>query len=126
MVVMEAHVDQIFWQMVRKELRGHPKLQKWLEFIENYYEVPQHEFLERIKKRHWAQMQAWTDDRRHQSFLQEVYRAWHAAQEAIQQDHPDLPRWRQIAEAERLYEEEQDQRFYDDMMMSEVLESLGQ
>ena len=51
--VMDEHVDQMFWQMVRMELRKPgSKLQKWLEFIENYYEVPQHEFLERIKKRH--------------------------------------------------------------------------
>jgi len=125
--IMDEHVDQMFWQMVRMELRKPgSKLQKWLEFIESYYEVPQHEFLDRIKKRHWALMQVWTDDRDHRSFLQEVYRAWHAAQEAIAPEDPRLARIRWLAEEERRYADEQDTRYYDDLMMAEVLEELGQ
>jgi len=83
MQVMDAHVDQIFWQMVRMEMRKNEKFVQQLEFISNYYEVPQHEFLERIKKRYWAQMQLMTDDRKHLQFLKEVFRAWSAAKEAI-------------------------------------------
>jgi len=87
MVVMDAHVDQMFWQMVRHEMRTNPKFVKQMEFIESFYELPQHEFLERIKKRHWAQMQLWTDDRSHHHFLAEIWRAYHAAQMQIE-PHP--------------------------------------
>jgi len=85
---MEAHVDQMFWQMVREELRSHKDINMWLEFIANFYEVPQHEFLERIKNRHWAQMQVWTDDRRHLAFLTEVMRAFRAAKQQIDDVDP--------------------------------------
>lgn len=88
MVVMDAHVDQIFWQMVRHEIRTNPQFVQHLEFISNFYEVPQHEFLERLKKRHWAQMQVWTDDRHHLKFRTEVFRAWRAAKEQIWDDDP--------------------------------------
>lgn len=87
MVVMDAHVDQMFWQMVRDEMRKNPRFVKQMEFIESFYELPQHEFLERIKKRYWAQMQLWTDDRSHQKFLTEVWRAYHAAQMQLE-SHP--------------------------------------
>jgi len=88
LVVMDAHVDQMFWQMVRHELRSNPQVTQWLEFIESYYEMPQHEFLERIKKRYWAQMQKWTDDRRHQAFLTELMRAYRAAKAEIDDVDP--------------------------------------
>jgi len=75
MLVMDAHVDQIFWQMVRHEMRTNRKFVSQMEFIANFYELPQHEFLERIKKRYWAQMQLMTDDRSHRQFLTEIFRA---------------------------------------------------
>lgn len=87
--IMDAHVDQMFWQMVRMELRkAGSKLQDWLEFIESFYEIPQEEFLIRIKNRYWAQMQVMTEDRNHWKFLQEVYRAWHGAKQQIYDDDP--------------------------------------
>lgn len=85
---VDAHVDQMFWQMVRHELRTNPEFQSRLEFISDHYKVPQHEFLERIKKRHWAQMQVWTDDRQHRAFLTEVFRAWRAAKVAAREADP--------------------------------------
>lgn len=124
MQAMEAHVDQIFWQMVRMELRSNPKLQKQLEFIESYYEVPQHEFLERIKNRYWAMMQPMTNDRRHQKFLQEVFRAWHAARLQVEDESPMMERFRQLADQDRQNEEELARRFADDVEMIETLESL--
>jgi len=88
MLVMDAHVDQIFWQMVRHELRSNPTFKMQLEFIENFYELPQHEFLLRIKTRFWALMQQWTDDRRHMAFRTEVMRAYKAAKEQIEDVDP--------------------------------------
>jgi len=66
--IMDEHVDQMFWQMVRHQLRTNPTFNMQLEFIESFYELPQHEFLNRIKSRYWAQMQKWTDDRQHSAF----------------------------------------------------------
>jgi len=88
MLVMDAHVDQMFWQMVRHELRSNPTFKMQLEFIENFYELPQHEFLLRIKTRYWALMQQWTDDRRHLAFRTEVMRAYKAAKEQIEDVDP--------------------------------------
>lgn len=90
MQVMDAHVDQIFWQMVRMELRSNPKFEQWLQFIESFYEMPQHEFLERIKKRFWAQMQPMTQDGKHRVFVNEVFRAYRAAKEQIEDVDPAL------------------------------------
>jgi len=81
--IMDEHVDQMFWQMVRHQLRTNPTFNVQLQFIESFYEVPQHEWLTRIKNRFWAQMQLWTDDRRHTKFLTEVFRAYRAAKEQI-------------------------------------------
>jgi len=81
--IMDEHVDQMFWQMVRHQLRTNPTLNMQLQFIESFYEVPQHEWLNRVKTRYWAQMQKWTDDRRHMNFLTEVLRAFRAAKEQI-------------------------------------------
>lgn len=88
MLVMDAHVDQIFWQMVRHELRSNPTFNMQLQFIESFYELPQHEFLLRIKSRFWALMQQWTDDRRHLAFRTEVMRAYKAAKEQIEDVDP--------------------------------------
>jgi len=88
MLVMDAHVDQMFWQMVRHELRSNPTFKMQLEFIENFYELPQHEFLLRIKTRFWALMQQWTDDRRHLAFRTEVMRAYKAAKDQIEDVDP--------------------------------------
>lgn len=133
MTVMDAHVDQIFWQMVRMELRSNKNLQKQLEFIEAFYEVPQHEFLERIKKRYWAQMQLWTDDRRHQKFLMEVFRAWRAAKEQIYDDDPatDVARQRQRDAqqfADRSWAERLNAAWSEpsDLEMAQWLQELGQ
>jgi len=133
MMVMDAHVDQIFWQMVRMELRSNPQLQTWLEFIENFYEVPQHEFLERIKKRYWAQMQLMTDDRRHTKFVHEVFRAWRAAKEQIYDDDPasdvrrqieaDAVHFAQRSHADRLADQWAD---ISDLEMIQILQQLGQ
>jgi len=81
--IMDEHVDQMFWQMVRHQLRTNPTFNMQLQFIESFYELPQHEFLHRIKTRYWAQMQKWTDDRQHQAFRTEVFRAYRAAKEQI-------------------------------------------
>ena len=86
--IMDEHVDQMFWQMVRHQLRTSPTFNMHLQFIESFYEVPQHEFLNRIKMRYWAQMQKWTDDRRHQAFQTEVFRAYRAAKEQIEDVDP--------------------------------------
>lgn len=88
MQVMDAHVDQIFWQMVRHEMRTNPTFRMQMEFIENFYELPQHEFLLRIKTRFWALMQQWTDDSRHIAFRTEVMRAYKAAKEQIEDVDP--------------------------------------
>jgi len=102
MQIMDAHVDQMFWQMVRHEARTNPTYNRQMEFIENFYELPQHEFLLRIKSRFWALMQQWTDDKKHRQFLQEIYRAWHAAQ--MQLEEPQyLARARQDAASESAY-----------------------
>jgi len=121
--VMDAHVDQMFWQMVRHEMRTNPKFVSQMEFIENFYEVPQHEFLERIKMRYWAQMQVLTDDRQHRRFLNEVFRAWHAAREQIEPE-PLYERAQRDAAAEMMFQDAEDQRYYDDQEMIETLESL--
>jgi len=73
--IMDEHVDQMFWQMVRHQLRTNPTFNMQLQFIESFYELPQHEFLHRIKTRYWAQMQKWTDDRQHQAFRTEVFQS---------------------------------------------------
>jgi len=88
MQVMDAHVDQMFWQMVRHELRTNPTFNMQMQFIEQFYELPQHEFLLRIKTRFWALMQQWTDDRRHMAFRTEVMRAYKAAKEQIEDVDP--------------------------------------
>jgi len=88
MQIMDAHVDQMFWQMVRHELRTNPTFDMQLQFIERFYELPQHEFLLRIKTRFWALMQQWTDDRRHMAFRTEVMRAYKAAKEQIEDVDP--------------------------------------
>lgn len=102
MQIMDAHVDQMFWQMVRHEMRTNPRFVKQMEFIASFYEMPQHEFLEKLKKRHWAQMQMMTDDRQHSAFLMEVWRAWHAAQLQIE-PHPYQARAEKHAASERAY-----------------------
>lgn len=112
MAIMDKHVDQMFWQMVRQELRENLRFVKQMEFIEAFYEMPQHEFLDRIKKRHWAQMQRWTDDRHHRDFLMEIWRAWHAAQ---LQTEPD---WRMEA-AERHAQQERAYRSSADALREE-------
>jgi len=76
--IMDQHVDQMFWQMVRHELRVNAQFANEMQDIQRLYNQPQHEFLERIKNRFWAKMQEWTDDRNHVQFLKEIYRAWHA------------------------------------------------
>lgn len=133
MAVMEAHVDQIFWQMVRMELRSNKDFPKWLEFIENFYEVPQHEFLERIKKRYWAQMQRMTDDHRHTKFLHEVFRAWRAAKEQIYDVDPAFDVRRQLeADAQQFAQRSWADRVADqwadisDLEMVQMLQQLAQ
>jgi len=107
LLVMDAHVDQMFWQMVRHEMRTNPTFNQQMQFIEGFYELPQHEFLERIKNRFWALMQQWTDDKKHRQFLQEIYRAWHAAQ--MQLEEPQhLGRARRDAAAEQAYRQSAD------------------
>jgi len=86
--VMDQHVDQMFWQMVRHQLRTNPTFNMQLQFIESFYELPQHEFLNRIKTRYWAQMQKWTDDRQHQAFRTEVFRAYRSAKQQIEDVDP--------------------------------------
>jgi len=105
--VMDEHVDQIFWQMVRHEMRTNATFNQQMQLIEGYYELPQHEFLERIKNRFWALMQQMTDDKKHRLFLQEIYRAWHAAMEAIS-PHPFEERAQRDARAERQYRQSAD------------------
>jgi len=83
--VMDDHVMQMFWQMVRHEMRTNPKYNQQMQFIASFYELPEHEFLIRLARRFWAQMQRMTDDKTHGTFLQEIYRAWHAAQMQIVQ-----------------------------------------
>lgn len=136
--VMDAHVDQMFWQMVRMELRKPGgMLAGWLEFIENFYEIPQEEFLNRIKNRYWAQMQVMTDDRNHRKFLQEVYRAWHGAKQQIYDDDPvhderrriqqqlqaDAERAAAMSHADRLAEAWRDPS---DLEMAQWLRELGE
>ena len=134
---MDAHVDQMFWQMVRHEMRTNPNFVSQMEFIESFYEVPQYEFLERIKKRYWAQMQKWTDDRRHQGFLNEVFRAWRAAKAEIYDVDPahDAERHRQRLlqeDAERFaarsWTERLQQQWHDpsDLEMAQWLRELGE
>lgn len=88
MRVMDEHVAQMFWQMVREEQRTNPKFDSQMQFIASFYEMPQHEFLERLMARHWAQMQPMTDDRSHRVFLLEVFRAWRAAKDQIEDVDP--------------------------------------
>jgi len=135
MVVMDAHVDQMFWQMVRHEMRTNKDFVRKLEFIEGFYEVPQHEFLERIKKRYWAQMQPMTDDPKHLRFLTEIHRAYAAAKEQIadvdpatderraQQAFVDREVARQMAREAR-DAAQSDREYYEQMAMEETLESL--
>jgi len=131
--IMDAHVDQMFWQMVRHQMRTNKKFQSQLEFISNFYEVPQHEFLERIKKRHWAQMQVWTDDRLHLGFLTEVLRAYRAAKDQIADVDPandvrrqlerDAQQFAQRAWAERLATNWNEPT---DVEMAQWLQELGE
>jgi len=94
--IMDQHVDQMFWQMVRHELRVNPQFANEMQDIQRLYNEPQHEFLERIKNRFWAKMQQWTDDRNHVQFLKEIYRAWHAGMLS-----PQLPRDEDLDHVER-------------------------
>jgi hypothetical protein len=94
LAIMDRHVEQMFWQMVRYEYRTNPRFVTQMRFISSFYEQPEHEFLERIKKRYWAQMQNLTDDRSHRQFLLEIWRAWHAGQLQTEIDPIDLKRTR--------------------------------
>jgi len=81
--IMEDHVDQIFDQMVRHEYATNPTFVRNMQFIEVHYRKDAGAFLNAIKNRFWAQMQKWTDDKKHKAFLTEIYRAWHAGQVQI-------------------------------------------
>jgi len=84
--IMEQHVDQMFDQMVRHEYATNATFRRNMQFITGFYEKTAAQFLDAIKNRYWAQMQVWTDDKKHTAFLQEVYRAWHAGQVQITAD----------------------------------------
>lgn len=80
---MDQHVDQMFWQMVRKLYRDNPGWARMLEFIENFYEVPQHEMLERIKRQYWSFMQVWSDDRQHTGLWQKIHELYQSARDQL-------------------------------------------
>jgi len=62
---MDAHVSQMFFQMVRKLLRLSPHFGYMLEIIERVSGRSQEQTLEHIRKQLWAKMQQIDDDSSH-------------------------------------------------------------
>jgi len=96
LAVMDEHVNQMFWQMVRHEVRTNKTFVTNLQFIEEHEGTPQHEVLQRIMQRFWAKMQQWDDDKKHSGLIMEVFRAAQAARGRAYERDPSRLYWYQI------------------------------
>jgi len=69
---MDAHVSQMFYQMVRKLLRVAPHFGNMLDVIERASGRTQDQVLEHIRKQLWAKMQQIDDDPSHTELYKKV------------------------------------------------------